>query len=108
MPDEDRRLTLDLALIHGSGFYSVAGSLVTATTAISNTAHVPAPLATWGDLKPTRVIKEEVAPDVIRQTTTYEATRPTNNMGAGAASVPPTTQRIEIKHVRYLNLVPRG
>jgi hypothetical protein len=108
MRDEDRRLTIDLTMIRGSGYYSVASPLVTATTAISNTANVPAPLETWADLKPTRVITEELAPDVVRQTTTYEASRPTHNPGGDAGSVPPTTQRIEIKHVRYLNLVPRG
>lgn len=106
--DEDRRLTIDLTMFHGSGYYSVTSPIVTATTAISNTANVPAGVEPWSDLKPTRLTKEELAPDVVRQTTTYEATRQTNNMGADAASVPPTTQRIEIKHVRYLKLVPRG
>jgi len=108
MRDEDCRLTIDLTMIHGDGYYSVTSPSVTATTAISNTANVPAGVEPWSDLKPTRVTKEELAPDVIRQTTTYEATRPTNNMGADPATVPQTTQRIEIKHVRYLNLVPRG
>jgi hypothetical protein len=105
---EDRRLTLDLTMVHGSGYYSVAGSLVTATTAISNTAQVPARLETWADLKPTRVIREELAPDVIRETTTYEGTRPTNNAGADSGSVPPTTERIKVQQVRYLNLISRG
>lgn len=100
--DEDRGLTVETTFIHGNGYYSVTGPTVTATIALSNPANGPAGVEPW-NLKPKRVTKEELAPDVIRQTITYEATRQTRN-----PSEAPLTERIQVKHVRYLGLVPRG
>ena len=63
----------------------------------------------WKDLKPTSVKDEELGPEVIRRTTTYQAARPSRIPSEiNGLFTPPVTERIEIKHVRNLGLVPRG
>lgn len=121
---EDRRLTLDLTAIGGNGHSSgtTPGSYATIVADLEDremvmipelggTHRAPNPrwILKWQDLKPTRVTKEELAPDVIRETITYESTRETRMPEAvNGALTPPMTERIEVKHVRYLNLIPRG
>lgn len=93
----------------GGGAYSVdaAGEQMTVTGGVTtSTIAVTYWKAKW-TLKPTRIVREEISPDQIRETTTYEGTRqaeiPTLNSGKYKA-----TERIEIKHMRNLNLIPRG
>jgi len=120
---EDRRLTLDLTTMGGSGYSSGTSSGGTFTvTVIANiddremvqfpgAIRAPNPPWTvkWQDLKPTRVTQAELAPDVIEETITYEVTRETRiPKEINGLFTPPMTERLEIKHVRYLNLVPRG
>lgn len=120
---EDRRLTLDLTTIGGNGISSgtSTGGIQTATIVanIDDREMVMYPGAIrapnlpwtrkWQDLKPTRVTKEELAPDVIRETITYEVTRETRiPKEVNGLFTPPMTERIEIKHVHYPRLVPRG
>jgi hypothetical protein len=60
---------------------------------------------TWPELRSTSVSREELSPDVIVEKTIYRASR------QGTMRAPeevPVTERIEVKHVRYLKLVPRG
>jgi len=58
-------------------------------------------------LKPIRTVREDISPDEIRETTTYKGSRqaelPTKSSGKYKV-----TERIEVKHVRYSRLVPRG
>jgi hypothetical protein len=60
--------------------------------------------AKW-ELKPASTVREEISPDQIRETITYKDSR--------QAEVPSkignykVTERIEVKHVRNLGLVPR-
>jgi hypothetical protein len=120
---EDRRLTLDLTIMGGSGYSSgtSSGGTFTATVIAKiddremlqfpGAIRAPNPPWTrnWQDLKPTRVTKEELAPDVIRETITFEETRETRiPQEINGLFTPPMTERLEIKHVRYLDLVPRG
>ena len=94
----------------GSGAYSVdsAGEQMTVTGVGGppTTIAVYYWKAKW-TLKPARTVREEIGPEQIRETTTYEGTReaeiPTLTSGKYNA-----TERIEIKQVRFLNLVPRG
>lgn len=62
--------------------------------------------AKWS-LKAARIVREEIGPDQIRETTTYEGTRQAEiaTQTSGSHKV---TERIEVKQVRNLNLVPRG
>jgi hypothetical protein len=61
---------------------------------------------TWPELCSTSVAREEIASDVIVETARYEASRQGTRRALGQEI--PVTERIEVKHVRYLNLVPRG
>lgn len=54
-------------------------------------------------LQPTSIEQQEEAPDVIREVTTYEGRREIRE-----ADGPPLTERLRVRQVRYLNLVPRG
>jgi hypothetical protein len=91
----------------GSGAYIVAagGEQMTVTGAVTTTLPVTYWQAKW-TLKPVRTVREEISADEIRETTTYEDSRPAAvKTMMGNVKV---TERIEVKHVRYLNLVPRG
>lgn len=55
------------------------------------------------ELAPASIEEREIAPDVIREEATYRAQR----QGTYAGTVP-VTERIEIKQIRYLKLIPRG
>ena len=59
----------------------------------------------WPELRSTSVTREETAPDVVVETARYEASRQGTRRGPGQV---PVTERIEVKHVRHLKLVPRG
>ena len=118
---EDRRLTLDLTVMGGSGYSAVnsPGGYNTIVANIDDREMVQFPgairapnppwIVKWQDLKPTRVTTEELAPDVIRATITYEATRQTRiPKEINGLFTPPMTERLEIKHVHFPRLVPRG
>lgn len=60
----------------------------------------------WPELRSTSVSREEIAPDVVVETVRYEASRQGTRRALG--QVVPVTERIEVKHVRHLKLVPRG
>ena len=91
----------------GSGTYIVdaEGEQLTVTGPTTTTIPVTYWQAKW-TLKPARTEREEISADEIRETTTYEGSR--------QAEVPTVlgkykvTERIEVKHVRNLKLVPRG
>lgn len=112
----DRRLTLDVAWTGGDGTlldhglrshvidlsadgsqYTTSGYTTAASYQTSN----------W-ELEPASVQREEIAPDAIRETTTFRLSRATTTQHNQGQRPIPLTERIEIKHVHYLNLVPRG
>jgi hypothetical protein len=117
---EDRRLSLDLRIMGGSGYSSASGAPT--TTVIANIDDPEAVMFPWGirapnppwtvkfeDLKPTRVSRQELAPEVIQETITFEVSRETRiPKEVNGYFTPPMTERVEIKHKRFLNLVPRG
>jgi len=93
----------------GSGAYIVdaAGEQMTVTGVWGPPTTLPVTYwqAKW-KLKPARIVREEISPDEIRETTTYEGSRPAEiptNIGKYKV-----TERIEVKQVRNLGLVPRG
>jgi hypothetical protein len=120
--EDYRRVTLKLAIIGGDG-YSTGTSASGTSTGIGlvsadwsqltnypggTTIPNPAWVVEW-TLKPSSVRDEELGPEVIRRTTTYEGTRPSRIPSAiNGLFTPLVTERIEVKHVRYLKLVPRG
>ena len=115
----ERSLEVNLDYSAGNGVYGDnhggAGTyIVDATGEQMTVSGVNAPPTTlpvtylnakW-ELKPASTAREEVSPDVIRETITYEGSRPAENTTIlGKYKV---TERIEVKHVRYSRLVPRG
>jgi hypothetical protein len=120
---EDRRLSLDLTTMGGSGYSSGTSSGGTSTaTVVANVddremvmfpGGIRAPNPPWiiqfADLKPTRISRQELAPEVIQETITFEVKRETRiPKEINGLFTPLMTERLEIKHVRYLDLVPRG
>ena len=115
----DRRLTLNLAWAGSSGRGQDHRGVPFAVTLsadgskwITNygTAAVAYEHSTW-DLEQSSFQKDEISPDVIRETTVFRASRQktteTYKFGLPHAGFP-VTERIEVKHVRYPQLVPRG
>jgi hypothetical protein len=115
----DRTLQVDLDWTGGNGTYGDSGGgggayIVDAdgeqmtVTGLLTTTTLPVTYwqAQWS-LQPARTVREEIGADETRETTTYEGSRqaevPTMNMGTYTV-----TERIEVKHVRNLKLVPRG
>ena len=98
----DGKLSLDLAWGHGEGLQ------VWVTSVGSGSARQPAteavPLPTW-QLVPSSRETEELGPDSRRETVKYKASRPSRVVGTVAV---PLTERMEIKHVRNTDIVPRG
>lgn len=98
----DGTLSLDLAWGHGEGL------LVVVTSVGGSTARQPAteavPLPTWQPALISREV-EELGPDSRRETVKYKARRPSRVIGTVTV---PLTERIEVKHVRNTNIVPRG
>jgi hypothetical protein len=98
----DGKFSLDLAWGHGEGLQ------VWVTSVGSGSAQQPAtkavPLPTW-HLAPISREIEELGPDSRRETVKYKASRPSRVVGTVAV---PLTERIEIKHVRNTDIVPRG
>lgn len=121
--EKDRRLTLKLSVIGGNG-RSTGTSLSGTQTGIGivsadgsqltnypggTTVPNPAWVIEWSELKPSSVQDEELGPETIRRTTTYAVTRETRiPREINGLFTPLMTERLEIKHVRYLDLVPRG
>lgn len=112
----DRRLTLDLAWTGGDGTLLDHGlrSHVIALSADGSqyttsgyTAAATYQSSHW-ELEPASVQREEIAPDAIREITTFRLSRGTATQHNQGQPPIPLTERIEIKHVHYLNLVPRG
>jgi hypothetical protein len=113
----DRKLSLQLAWTGGSGQGIDHGGrpFVTTLSGDGNTWTTsgytrPAPYmnSLW-ELTPTSVERDEIAPDTIRERTTFRASRQTtltDFMSPGfSVSV---TEKIEVKHVYYPRLIPRG
>jgi hypothetical protein len=92
----------------GGGAYIVdaAGEQMTVTGPTTTTLNVTYWQSKW-NLKPARTTSEEISPDEIRETTTYEGSRQAEipTLTSGKYKV---TERIEVKHVRHPKLVPRG
>jgi hypothetical protein len=61
----------------------------------------------WPELSSTSVTRDEIAPDIIVETALYQGSRQ-GRLRVGPGQEVPVTERIEVKHVRHLNLVPRG
>lgn len=61
------------------------------------------------ELRPASVKREEVGVDTIRETTIFRASRPVTLTDSTSPTWSiPATEHIEIKHVFYPRLVPRG
>jgi hypothetical protein len=121
--EEDRRLTLKLEVIGGNGRATGTGGGRTNTgifivsadwsqfTNYPGGTTVPNPVwaIDWTDLKPSSVKDEDLGSEVIRRTTRYQAARPSRIPSeVNGLFTPPVMERIEVKQVRYLNVVPRG
>lgn len=121
----DRRLNLQLSFIGGDGrgsavntggsgysigvvsadlrqmtFTSYPGGNVATVTTVPHEV-------TWPALRSTSTTREATAPDVIVERTIYQANRQ-GRLRVGPGQEIPVTERIEVKHVRFLKLVPRG
>ncbi len=115
----DRRLSLDLSWSGGSGMTVDHRGLPWAVTLSADGNQVITPFgggpavyerSQW-ELEPTSVRREEIAPDLIRETTVFRAARQTASSvyKIGVQQAPlHFTEQIEIKHVHYPRLVPRG
>jgi hypothetical protein len=113
----DRKLSLQLAWTGGSGqgidhngrpFVTTLSADGNQWTTSGYTRGAPYTKSSW-DLTPTSVEREEIAPDTIRETTTFRSSRQkalTDFMSPGFSV--PVTERIEVKHIHYPRLVPRG
>ena len=112
----DRRLTLDLSWIGGDGTLLDHGlrSHVIVLSAdgdqYNTSGYTTAPCyqTSHFELEPARVQREEAAPDAIRETTVFRLSRATATQDNRGQPPIPLTERIEVRHVHYLNLVPRG
>lgn len=93
------------------GTYTLSGD--GSTLSVSTSGNVP---GAWGThtlpvtydgkpwtLAPASIEQQEIVPEVVREIVTYRAQR----QGTYGGAVP-VTERIEIKQVRYLKLIPRG
>jgi hypothetical protein len=115
----DRSLEVNLEYTGGSGTYGdnhggggaylvdAAGEQMTVTGGVT-TSTIPVIYwkAKWS-LKPTRIVRQEISPNEICETTSYAGTRQAE-IATQTSGKYKVTERIEIKHVRNLNLVPRG
>jgi hypothetical protein len=114
-----RRLTLDLSWSGGTGMTVDHMGKPWPVSLSADGNQVITPFGTrpaeyerssW-DLKQTSFQKDEISPDVIRETTTFRNTRQ-KEAGVFKMGLPPAPlifiERIEIKHIHYPRLVPRG
>ena len=93
---------------NGTPFVIVLSADGSQWTTSGYTRGAPYQKTVW-ELTPASVRQEEIAIGTIRETTMFRVSRQatlTDFMAPGFSI--PVTERIEIKHVRYLNLVPRG
>ena len=91
----------------GSGAYIVGadGTQMMVTGPTTTTIPVTYWQAKWS-LKPARIVREGISANEIRETITYEGSRQAAvKTMMGNVQV---TERIEVKHVRNLQLIPRG
>jgi hypothetical protein len=120
----DRRLNVQLSLLLGDGrgsSFSPGGSGFSIGVSSADSAQMTFTSypggnvvtvagvhdeLTWPELRSTSVAREEIAPDVLVETVRYKSNRQGTRRALGQEV--PVTERIEVKHVRYLNLVPRG
>ncbi len=114
----DRKLSLQLAWTGGSGpgidhngqpFVIALSADGSQWTTSGYTRAAPYQKTLW-ELTPASVQREEIAVDTIRESTIFRVSRQTTLIDFMAAPgfSPAVTEQIEIKHVRFLNLVPRG
>lgn len=112
----DRKLSLQLAWTGGSGpgidhsgqpFVIVLSADGNQWTTKGYTRAAPYQKSQW-ELTPASVQREEIAVDTIRETTIFRASRRTTLTDATTPFAIPVTEQIEVKHVRYPKLVPRG
>lgn len=100
--------------IDGSGYTFSIGVSSADSAQMTFTAHPGGNVVTvagvheevkpWPELRSTSVSREEIAPDVVVETTLYRSSR----QGTRWRTEVPVTERIEVKHVRHMKLVPRG
>ena len=113
----DRKLSLQLAWTGGNGpgidhggtpFVISISADGSQWTTLGVTRAAPYQKSQW-DLRPASVKREEVGVDTICETTIFRASRPmTLTDPASPTFSAPGTEQIEIKHVFYPRLVPRG
>ena len=118
--EKTKTLKLTLKWSHGSGTFIGGMGNVTGTLAVSadgqtltissdkGTVSLPHKyLTTEWTLTPKSVEREEEGPDAIREVTTFEVRRQgtLNDWGSGPL---PVAERLEVKQIRHLKLVPRG
>ncbi len=115
--DRQRKLTLTLRWTHGSGPFLSGdgrpGSLVVADDQVTvffqglTSSHPVRYLTTQWSLTPQSIEREEVSPDVIRETAVYSASRQ-RALPDFQPSPLPVKETLRVKQVRQLKLVPRG
>jgi hypothetical protein len=118
--EDEKKLTLTLKWTHGSGTFirgdgATGGVLIvspdgTTVTSISSDGSASWPakyLTTEWTLTPISVERREEGPDVLREVTTFKSRRQStlNEWGSGPL---PVIERIEVKQIRHMKLVPRG
>ncbi len=112
----DRKLTLQLAWSGGSGpgidhsgqpFFINLSADGSQWLTRGYTRAVPYQRSQW-ELTPVSAVREELGTDSFRETTTFRATRPMSLTDITAPLSIPVTEQIEVEHVHYPRLVPRG
>ena len=113
----DRKLSLQLAWTGGNGpgvFHDGKPFVISISadgsqwTGFGGTRAAPYQKSQW-DLRPASVKREEVGVDTICETTIFRASRPMRLTDPASPTFScPGTEQIEIKHVHYPRLVPRG
>ncbi len=114
--DAERKLKLQFTWSHGSGRFvdgvgggtlsvSLDGKTVTTSGAAGSWTRPQYFYNSTWELSPASIKREELGPDVVRETATYTNRR--------QAKLPwgtslPVVEEVEITQVRYLELVPRG
>jgi hypothetical protein len=112
----DRQLSLELAWSGGSGpgIDHAGKPFVISLSADGSqwltsgyTRAVPYQKSQW-ELTPAKVAREEIGEDVLRETTTFRASRPVRLIDITAPLNIQATEQIDVRHVHYPRLVPRG
>jgi hypothetical protein len=118
--DRQRKLTVTLRWSHGSGPFLAGDGVTPGSLSVSadgdqvtvffkghSSSHATRYLTTEWALPPPLIERQELSPDMVRETATYSARRERtlNEFGAGPL---PVIERVRVQQVRQLKLVPRG